>query len=65
MASVIGGKMDFLKMVKGNENLNYLGLKKRFDRLINKTDLLEHILDIWEKEGITKASSVFYKKRNS
>lgn len=64
MASVIGGKLDFLKMVKGSTNLSYLGLKKRFDRLINKTDLLEHILDIWEKEGIIKASAVFYKKRN-
>lgn len=34
MANVIAGKLDYLKMVKGNENQLYLKLKGRFDALI-------------------------------
>jgi len=34
MANVIAGKLDYLKMVKGNENPLYLKLKGRFDALI-------------------------------
>jgi hypothetical protein len=33
MANVIGGKLDYLKMVKGSENELYLKLKSRFDKL--------------------------------
>ncbi|MDZ4668366.1 MAG: reverse transcriptase family protein [bacterium] len=36
MTNVIGGKLDFLKMVKGADNELYLKLKGRFDKLTNK-----------------------------
>ena len=39
MANVIGGKMDYLKMVKGAENDLYLKLKGRFDALIDGTKI--------------------------
>lgn len=32
--NVISGKLDYLKMVKGNGNSTYLGLKERFERLM-------------------------------
>ncbi len=38
MANVIAGKLDYLKMVKGNENPLYLKLKGRFD-LLNATNI--------------------------
>lgn len=41
MASVIGGKLDFLKMVKGADIDLYLKLKSRFDVLIGKTVSLD------------------------
>jgi retron-type reverse transcriptase len=34
MENVIGGKLDFLRMVKGADNEMYLKLKNRFDKLI-------------------------------
>jgi RNA-directed DNA polymerase len=36
MANVIAGKLDYLKMVKGNDNALYLKLKGRFDLLTGK-----------------------------
>jgi hypothetical protein len=36
MANVIGGKLNYLKMVKGENNEMYLKLKERFDGLHNK-----------------------------
>ena len=39
MANVIGGKLDYLKMVKGAENELYLKLKGRFDARTGKSEL--------------------------
>jgi hypothetical protein len=36
MANVIGGKLDYLKMVKGPDNELYIKLKNRFDILANQ-----------------------------
>ena len=58
MASVIRGKLDYLKMVKGSENEMYLKLRGRFDLLTFRSN---PILDIWEKEGIEKAMEIYYK----
>ncbi len=40
MANVIGGKLDYLKMVKGAENDLYLKLIRRFDVLTSKAELI-------------------------
>jgi retron-type reverse transcriptase len=60
MANVIGGKLDYLKMVKGAENELYLKLKSRFDKLAGNINPINEVLEIWENEGIEKAMDVFY-----
>lgn len=61
MANVIAGKLDYLKMVKGNENRIYLQLLSRFVALTNNTGKIELIIAIWEKFGIDKAIYQYYK----
>jgi hypothetical protein len=61
MANVIGGKLDFLKMVKGAENELYLKLKSRFDKLTAKIDPIVELLDAWENKGIEDAMNLYYK----
>jgi RNA-directed DNA polymerase len=41
MRDVISGKLDFLRMVKGSDNVLYTNLKIRFDKLIGKIPLEE------------------------
>lgn len=60
MANVIDGKLNYLKMVKGENNEMYLKLKERFDFLISNSLSVRRILDIWEHEGIEKAMKSFY-----
>lgn len=60
MSNVIDGKLNYLKMVKGNEDGTYLKLKERFDQLVGLTDPINEILAIWEKEGIEKAMQLYY-----
>lgn len=59
LINVLDGKLEFLKMVKGVDDRTYKGLKGRFDNLIGKSDPLNTILDVWEKEGIEKAMHLF------
>lgn len=63
MVNVLDGKLEFLKMVKGEEDGTYKGLKVRFDRLVSQTDPLNIVLEIWDREGIEKAMDVFYKDK--
>jgi retron-type reverse transcriptase len=63
MANVIGGKLDYLKMVKGADNELYLKLKGRFDILLGYTDPINQVLNIWENEGINQAMEVYYKDK--
>jgi retron-type reverse transcriptase len=60
MASVIEGKLNYLKMVKGEDSEMYLRLGKRFNLLANKKDFVTEILSLWEKEGIEKAMESYY-----
>lgn len=60
MANVIDGKLNYLKMVKGEEDGTYIKLKTRFDKLTGISDPINQILDIWENEGIEKAMEAFY-----
>jgi hypothetical protein len=66
LVNVLGGKLEFLKMVKGSNQSTYLGLKKRFDKLTESNafskGVISKILDIWEKEGIESAMKFYYSK---
>ncbi|MBV7440726.1 reverse transcriptase family protein [Weeksellaceae bacterium TAE3-ERU29] len=61
-ANVLDGKLQFLKMVKGEQDATYKKLKERFDVLKAEIDPINEVLDIWEEEGIEKAMD-FYSKR--
>lgn len=63
MVNVIGGKLDYLKMVKGADNELYLKLKNRFDILVGYTNPINQVLSIWENDGINKAMDVYYKDK--
>lgn len=62
MSNVIDGKLQFLKMVKGEGDGTYRKLKERFDKLFAPFDPINIILDTWEQEGIEKAMDMFYKE---
>jgi hypothetical protein len=62
MANVIGGKLDYLKMVKGPDNELYIKLKNRFDILAKKKSKISSLLDIWEFKGIDLAMEKLYGK---
>ena len=59
MVNVLDGKLEFLKMVKGENDSTYLTLKRRFDKLSGTGSPFSKVLDIWENEGIEKAMDVF------
>lgn len=63
LVNVLDGKLEFLKMVKGDEDGTYKKLKERFDELVGLTDPINQLLDIWESEGIDKAISSYYKDK--
>jgi retron-type reverse transcriptase len=63
MSNVIGGKLDYLRMVKGGENELYLKLRMRFDILIRSTDPINHVLTVWENDGINQAMDFYYKDK--
>jgi retron-type reverse transcriptase len=62
MATILAGKLEYLKMVKGNNNPTYLKLKERFEKLTQQesSNIVRSTLDIWEKEGIEKAMEFYY-----
>jgi hypothetical protein len=62
MANVLAGKLEYLKMVKGNNNPTYLKLKERFEKLTphKNSNIVMSTLDIWEKGGIEKAMKFYY-----
>lgn len=60
MTMVLDGKLQYLKMVKGDKDGTYLKLKDRFDALYDKISPINSILDVWENEGIDKAMEIFY-----
>jgi hypothetical protein len=63
MANVIGGKLDYLKMVKGAENELYVKLRRRLDKLIGYDDPINQLLNAWEYRGIDQAMNIFYKDK--
>ncbi len=61
MEAVIGGKLNYLSMVKGTENSTYLKLKERFDKLSSNYVDVENILAVWEENGIDDAMDLYSK----
>jgi RNA-directed DNA polymerase len=64
LLSVLAGKLEFLKMVRGQEDALYSCYKQEFETLLAETTdrkpvELEQILDVWEKESIDKAMILF------
>jgi len=59
--NVIGGKLDFLKMVKGENDSTYQSLKLRFDKLTSAENPMNKIIEMWEKQGIDEAMILFSK----
>jgi RNA-directed DNA polymerase len=60
IAMVMLGKLNYLKMVKGEDNELYLKLKGRFQQLVNFDNPINKLLDIWENDGIIKAMELHY-----
>lgn len=59
--NVLWGKLQFLRMVKGNEDATLLKYQRKFNALAELPEedalaKLEKLLSIWETEGIDKAS---------
>jgi retron-type reverse transcriptase len=63
MVNVIAGKLDYLKMVKGADSELYFKLKRRFGELTSRKDPIDHVLFIWESEGIEQAMDIYYKDK--
>ena len=68
LINVIDGKLEFLKMVKGEKDSSYSGLKKRFDKLvttepnlIQESVNLNNILEVFAKQGLNEAMKLFSK----
>lgn len=64
MENVIEGKLNYLKMIKGEEDSTYLGLKARLEKLSLRKKSTDAILDTWEESGIDEAMSKFYANNN-
>jgi hypothetical protein len=64
LINVLDGKLEFLKMVKGNEDGTYQVLKGRFDKLAGITDRINKVLDVWEEDGIENAMYLYQKDKS-
>ena len=68
LVNVLDGKLEFLKMVKGKEDLTYTRLKERFDKLTrlketkdqSKIDL-NSVLNTLVNQGLSKAMALYSK----
>jgi RNA-directed DNA polymerase len=64
LANVLAGKLDFLKMVKGDHDSTFMKLNARLSLLVNFNNELKVILDLWENEGIEAAMDKYYNRDN-
>lgn len=65
MANVLEGKLLYLKMVRGGEDITFLGLYHRFQQLISKDESMIKVLDEWQNNGIEKAMDLFYHEKSN
>jgi RNA-directed DNA polymerase len=70
LVNVLSGKLDFLKMVKGEKDTTYLNLMKRFEILngikpMNKENevKIDDVLNILFSSGLSKAMDVYRKMK--
>lgn len=69
LVNVLDGKLEFLKMVKGEEDGTYKRLKGRFDKLVepqqeveeDKNIDLNSVLDVFANKGLKEAMDLFKK----
>ena len=64
LENVLEGKLNYLKMVVGSDNVAYKKLAERYEKLSKSLEPgvnVSAILDVWEKEGIDKAREVYEK----
>lgn len=61
LKKVLSGKLQYMKMVKGDKDSTYQKLKKRYDDLIAGESPIPKVLDIWEEKGIKEAMKFYYK----
>ncbi len=64
LANVLAGKLDFLKMVKGDHDSTFMKLNARLALLVNSNDDMKEILDLWENDGIEAAMDKYYQRDN-
>lgn len=60
LRNVLDGKLEFLKMVKGFDNLTYLKLKERFDKVAGNSNSVSDAITAWEEQGIEVAIKIYY-----
>lgn len=63
LVNVLDGKLEFLKMVKGESDGTYRRLRKRFDELIGYENPINRVLNVWETDGIDQAMNIYYKDK--
>ena len=65
---VVGGKIEYLGMVRGKEDNIYRLMKLQFDELCKQqkytNQYFENILAIFDKDGVKKAADHFYNRKN-
>jgi RNA-directed DNA polymerase len=65
---VVGGKIEYLGMVRGKEDGTYRLMKLQFDELCMKQDMtvddFKTVFDLLESKGVKKAADFFYNRRN-
>jgi hypothetical protein len=70
LVNVLSGKLDFLKMVKGEQDSTYASLKKRCDQLNGnkikeKVNSLDNILNLFKSKGLNFAMNEYRKLKNN
>ena len=65
--NILRGKLDYLKMVKGEKDNTYRRLKCRFEKLVRGAEAdidLSQIIYVWEHKGFDAARKAYEKKTN-
>ena len=63
--NILRGKLDYLKMVKGEKDNTYRKLCERYEKLTKGPDIdLDIVIRIWEQKGLDAAKKSFEKMTN-
>lgn len=69
--NVLAGKLEFLKMVKGNDNGAYINLKKRYDLILNKKENsvfekidMDRVLEVIVTKGLEPGMELYNRYKN-